>query len=129
MHLPYPPSKVLTTYRIQYILDNTPAVLPLVRRGDPVGHPPYDMGIANIPPELLMLATDDLSLVDFLAFRSTCHRARDVLESRFHKICLKDVGELTAIQWAAIRGYAKLIEIALSNGAEIDAPLDRKSVV
>ena len=73
-----------------------------------------------------MLATGDLSLGDFLAFRSTFHQARNVLESRFHKICLQDVGELTAIQWAAIRGYAKLIEIALLNGAEVDAPLRGK---
>ena len=84
------------------------------------------MGILNIPPELLLLITDNLSLGDLLTFRSSCFRVRDVLNPLFLKICLQDVGELTAIQWAAVRGYAKLIELAISNGAEIDAPLRGK---
>ena len=36
---------------------------------------------------------------------------------------MQDVGELTAIQWAAVRGYSGLIQLAISNGAGIDNPL------
>ena len=36
---------------------------------------------------------------------------------------MQDVGELTAIQWAAVHGYVQLIELAISNGAQINAPL------
>ena len=81
------------------------------------------MGIIDVPPELLFSIVDDLSLVDLLSLRSTCCRVRDVLNQRFQKICLQDVGQLTAIQWAAVHGYAELIELAILNGAMIDAPL------
>ena len=110
-----------------YILDNTsPAVLPLVHCNDPVGHLPHNMGILNIPPELSLLVADNLSLGALFSFRSTCYGVRDVLNPRFEKICLQDVGKLTALQWAAVRGHAKLIELAISNGAGIDAPLRGK---
>ena len=84
------------------------------------------MGILDISLELLLLVVDNLSPDDILTFRSTCCQARDVLNSHFEKICLQDVGELTAIQWAAVRGYAELIQLAISNGAKIDAPLQGK---
>ena len=81
------------------------------------------MGILNIPLELLLLIVDNLSPGDILSFRSTCCGVQDVLNPHFKKICLQDVGELTAIQWAAVRGYSGLIQLAISNGARIDAPL------
>ena len=81
------------------------------------------MGIIDILPELLLSVVDNLSLADLLTFRSTCRRVRDVLNQRFQKICLQDVGQLTAIQWAAVHGYSELIELAISNGAMIDTPL------
>ena len=71
-------------------------------------------------PELLLLVADNLSVGNFINFRSTCHWVKNVLTPPFHKLCLQDVGELTVIQWAAIRGHAKLIELAISNGAEKD---------
>ena len=80
------------------------------------------MGFYNILPELLLLVADNLSLGDILNFRLTCYWVKNVLTPPFHKICLQDVGELTVLQWAAVRGHAKLIELALSNGAEIDMP-------
>ena len=81
------------------------------------------MRILDIPPELLLSIVDLLSLEDLLSFRSACCRLRDVLNLHFQKICLQDVGQLTAIQWAAVHGYAELIELAISNGAAIDASL------
>ena len=38
---------------------------------------------------------------------------------------MQDVGQLTAIQWAAVHGYAELIELAILNGATINTPLRR----
>ena len=84
------------------------------------------MAIFNMPPELLLLVADNLSLGDLSSFRSTCYGVWSVLNQRFQKLCLQDVGELTALQWAAVRGHAELIELAISNGAEIDAPLRGK---
>ena len=80
------------------------------------------MGFYNILPELLLLVADHLSLGDILNFRLTCYWVKDILTPPFHKICLQDVGELTALQWAAVRGHNELIELAISNGAEIDLP-------
>ena len=73
-------------------------------------------------PELLLLVADHLSVGDFINFRLTCHWVKDVLTPPFHKLCLQDVDELTVIQWAAIRGHAKLIKLAILNGAEKDLP-------
>ena len=81
------------------------------------------MGILDIPPELLLLVVGDLSIGDLLAFRLTCCRVRDVLKQHFQKVCLQDVGQLTAIQRAAVHGYDELIELAISNAATIDTPL------
>ena len=36
---------------------------------------------------------------------------------------MEDIGKLTALQWAAVRGHVELIELAISKGAEIDKPL------
>ena len=80
------------------------------------------MGFYDMLPELLLLVADNLSRGDLINFRSTCHWVKGILTPPFQKICLQDVGELTVLQWAAICGHAKLIKLALSNGAEIDLP-------
>ena len=80
------------------------------------------MGILDIVPELLLLVAENLSLEDLSSLRSTCSRVQHVLNSRFRKLCLQDVSELTALQWAAVRDHAELIKFAISNGAEIDTP-------
>ena len=80
------------------------------------------MGFDSILPELLLLVAINLSRGDFINLRSTCHWVKSVLTRPFQKICLQDVGELTVLQWAAICGYDELIELAISNGAEIDLP-------
>ena len=87
------------------------------------------MGVNNILPELLLLVGDNLSLSDLVNFPSTCNRVWDVLRPRFQKLCLQDIGLLTVVQWAAIRGHAKLIELAISNGAEIDTPYSSKKTL
>ena len=70
------------------------------------------------------MVVDSLLLGDLVILRSTCRRLWDVLKQVFQKMCLQDVGELTAIQWAAVQGYAQLIELALLNGAKIDTPVE-----
>ena len=80
------------------------------------------MGFYNILPELLLLVADNLSLIDLTNFRLTCSWVSKVINPHFQKFCLQDVGKLTVLQWAAIHGHAKLIELAISNGAEIDEP-------
>ena len=80
------------------------------------------MGFYNILPELLLLVADNLSLIDLTNFRLTCYWVSKVINPHFQKFCLQDVGKLTVLQWAAVHGHAKLIELAISNGAEIDEP-------
>ena len=81
------------------------------------------MGFYDMLPELLLLVADRLSLVDLSNFRFTCYWVCNVLTPHFQKLCLKDIGQLTTLQWAAIRGHAKLIKLAILKGAEIDMPL------
>ena len=81
------------------------------------------MGFYDMRPELLLLVAENLSLGDLSSFRSTCHWVWDVLTSRFQKLCLKNRGRLTILQWAALRGYAELIELAILHGVKIDVPL------
>ena len=84
---------------------------------------PKHGGFHDILPELLLLVAADLLLGDLTNFRSTYYWVWDILTPRFQKLCLQDVGTLTALQWAAVRGHAELIKLAISNGAEIEAPL------
>ena len=104
-------------------MTNNLATHPLVHNNDPISHLANKMGILNIPLELLLLIVDNLAPDDILSFRSTCCQVQDVLNPHFKNICLQAVGELTAIQWAAVRGYSGLIQLAISNGAGIDTPL------
>ena len=81
------------------------------------------MGFHKIPPELLLLVAEYLSLKDLSSFHSACYWAWKVLTPLFQKRCLRVNGILTSLQWAAVRGYTELIELALFNGAEINVPL------
>ena len=81
------------------------------------------MGFHKILPELLLLVAQYLSLEDLSSFRLTCYWVWKVLTPLFHKLCLRIGGELTTLQWAAVRGYTELIELALFNGAKIHVPL------
>ena len=56
-------------------------------------------------------------------FHSTSSCLLSILTPRFQQLCLQDIGELTALQWAAVRGHVELIDLAILNGAEIDAPV------
>ena len=81
------------------------------------------MGILDFPNELLFWVAENLSTGDLAKFRSASRELYVALTSRYEKICLEDIGELSALQWAAVRGHVELIELAISNGAEIDKPL------
>ena len=104
-------------------ISNNSATHPLVHNNNPISHLVREMGILNITLELVLLIVDNLTPDDILSFRSTCCRVRDILNPHFKNICLQDVGELTTVQWAAVRGYSGLIQLAISNGAGIDTPL------
>ena len=74
------------------------------------------MGILFLPNELLLIIAEDLRVIDLYHFLSTCHRLSSLLTPRLHKLALQDVGELTALQWAARYGHASLAELVLSKG-------------
>ena len=80
------------------------------------------MGILGIPNELLLLIGEYLSIRDLYHFLLTCRRLNSILNRRLHKLGLQDIGKQTALQWAAERGHASLVERAISGGAEIDKP-------
>ena len=82
-----------------------------------------NMEILDFANELLLMVGENLSIGDLSRFRSTSHRLRLVLTPRYEKLCLEDVGKLTALQWAALRGHVELIELAILNRADIDKPL------
>ena len=84
------------------------------------------MGFYDMLPELLLLVADNLALGDLANFRSTCYWLWDVLTPHFQKLCLRDSGELTTIQWAAVRGHSELIKLAILNGANIEEPFSGK---
>ena len=86
------------------------------------------MDILNFPTELLLLVAENLSLGDLSRFRSTSRQICLLLTPRFEKLCLQDVGDLTALQWASVRGHAGLIRLAVSNGVEIEKPLQGRFV-
>ena len=81
------------------------------------------MGFYDMLPELLLMVAENISLGDLSSFRSTCHWVLEVLTPRFQKLCLRNSGDHTTLQWAAIRGHARLIELAILKGAKIDVPL------
>ena len=81
------------------------------------------MGILDFPNELLLMVAECLSIRDLAKFRSTSRELCFALTTRYEKLCLEDIGKLTALQWAAVRGHVELIELAISKKAEIDKPL------
>lgn len=80
------------------------------------------MGIHNIPIELLLLMVEKLSMKELSYFLSTCWRLWSLLTPYFHDLGMQDVGDLTALQWAAQNGHASLAEIAIKGGADIEKP-------
>ena len=82
------------------------------------------MGILDFPNELLLMVGENHSIGDLSRLRSTSRRDRLVLTPRYVKLCLKDVGQLIALQWAVLHEHVELIELAILNGADIDKPLD-----
>ena len=81
------------------------------------------MGILDLANELFLMVGEQLFIRDLSRFRSTSRRLRLVLTPHYVKLCLEDVGKLTALQWATLRGHVELVELAILNGADIDKPL------
>ena len=81
------------------------------------------MGILDFPNELLLIVGENISIGDLSRLRSTSRRHCLVLAPRYVKLCLEDVGKLTALQWAVLHEHVELIELAILNGADIDKPL------
>ena len=81
------------------------------------------MRILDFANELLLMVGENLLIGDLSRFRSTSRRLRLVLTPHYETLCLEDVGKLTALQWAVLRGHVELIELAILNGADIDKPL------
>lgn len=78
------------------------------------------MGINTIPQELLLLIAENLPTKDLCGIRCTCHGLSHLLTPLFHKICLRDRGKLTALQWAAKHGHESLAELAILEGADVN---------
>ena len=81
------------------------------------------MRILEFANELLLMVAENLAIGDLSRFRSTSQRLHILLTPHYKKLCLKDTGKLTVLQWAAVRGHVELIELAISNGPGIDKPL------
>ena len=84
------------------------------------------MGIFNFASEIFLMVAENLSIGDLSNFRLTSQRLHSVLTPLFEELCLQDIGELTALQWAVFRGHDGLIKLAIPRGAEIDKPIRRK---
>ena len=80
------------------------------------------MNLLDIPNELIALIGDELAIEDLGQFLLACRRLNFLLTPRLYKLGLQDVGEISALQWAAERGHASLAERAILAGAEIDKP-------
>ena len=68
------------------------------------------MGILTLPDELLLLIGQDL------------YRLWSLFEPCLHELGVQNIGELTALQWAAERGKATLAKLAISRGADVSEP-------
>ena len=80
------------------------------------------MNILDNPNELIALIGEELAIKDLARFLLACRRLKFLLTPRLYKLGLQDLGETTALQWAAEHGHASLAERAILAGAEIDKP-------
>ena len=78
------------------------------------------MSLLDLPPELLLLIGENLSVKDISRVLRANRYLSCLLTPRFHKLALEDIGSLSALRWAAYRGYASLAELVLSNGAGVE---------
>ena len=85
------------------------------------------MNILDIPSELIAWIGEELAIQDLARFLLVCRKLTSFLTPRLYKLGVQDVGEVTALQWAAERGHASLAERAILAGAEIDKPDPQQS--
>ena len=83
------------------------------------------MRIDTISKELCLLITEDLPIPDLYSLLRTCRGLSRILTPRLLELGLRDVGELTALQWAAERGHKSLVLLAISNGAKVNKTTKR----
>lgn len=86
-----------------------------------------NMGILEIPIELALAIGEYLPIKDLSSLRKTCRRLSSALLEYHYKLGLQDVGKMTALQWAAKRGYTSLAKQAILSGTDIDKPCEEIS--
>ena len=83
------------------------------------------MRIDTISKELLLLITEDLPIPDLYSLLRTCRGLSHILAPHLLELGLRDVGELTALQWAAEHGHKSLVSLAISHSAEVNKTTKR----
>ena len=78
------------------------------------------MGIQTIPQELIIMVGEQLSIKDLNNFLCTCRGLLNLFTPRLHELGLKNVGSLSALQWAAEHGHEPLVKLAILKGAEVN---------
>lgn len=84
------------------------------------------MDFLDIPNDLHLAIGEYLSIKDLSRLRRTCHRLSTLLSQRHYMLGVQDVGQLTALQWAAGRGYSSLVEAAILSGGEVDKQVEKQ---
>lgn len=79
------------------------------------------MGIFDLALEILHQITTDLSLKEISHLLLTCRVMKSRLTPHFHYLGAQDVGEQTALQWAAEKGHASFAEMVIKRGVKVDA--------
>lgn len=77
------------------------------------------MALLEIPNEVLLLIAENLSVRDLSHFLLTSRHLSNLLASGLHDFAVQDVGDQTALQWAAERNHAPLAELVISKGAQL----------
>ena len=79
-----------------------------------------NMGMLDMPNELLIAISKYLSIKDLASLRKTCHHHASLHAQRHYTLGLQqDYGRYTALQWAAGHGHVSLVEQAISRGARV----------
>ena len=82
--------------------------------------PRTNVGLLDIPNELLIGIGEYLSIEDLASLRKTCHHHSSLHAKRLYTLGLqRDYGMYTALQWAASRGHVSLVEQAIASGASV----------
>lgn len=78
------------------------------------------MNFLDIPNQVLLMVGEYLSIKDLSCTRKTCRLLSSLLARRHYQLGVQNVGKLTALQWAAVRGHGSLAKQPILSGAEIE---------